>query len=187
MKTTLLRSALYLAVLTSLSFLTAFAQSSIPASSARADSDQVLKDILNEVRQLRADLQRLNVNAHRTQALLDRIKVQQEQVVRLNREVGNVRDELVGVRNRQARTKDALEMLEKQKAAGVVREEEVKAVAAELEELKRIEQLLMEREPQLSAELDLTRATLAQLNARLDELEQELLAPPAGQSPTKKN
>ncbi len=187
MKTILLRSALCLAVLTSVPSLAAFAQSSVSANSARADSDQILKDILNEVRQLRADLQRLNVNAHRTQALLDRIKVQQEQVVRLNREVGNVRDELAGVRNRQAKIKDALELLEKQKAAGMVREEEVKAVAAELEELKQREQMLTEREPRLSAELDLARATLAQLNARLDELEQELLTPPAGQSPTKKN
>jgi len=164
-----------------------FAQTSTQSAASRADSDQVLKDILNEVRQLRADLQRLNVNAHRTQALLDRIKVQQEQVVRLNREVGNVRDELIGIRNRQTRTKDTLEMLEKQKSAGLVREEEVKAVAAELEELKQREQVLTEREPQLSAELDSTRATLMQLNARLDELEQEIATPPAGQGTTKKN
>lgn len=187
MKTTVLRIAIWVTVLVCFSSLRALAQSSNSSSLARPDSDQILKEILNEVRQLRADLQRLNVNAHRTQALLDRMKVQQEQVVRLTREIGNVRDELLAIQHRQVRIKEALEMLEKQKNAGLVKEEEVKVAAAELEELKQREQWLMEREPQLSSELDLTRATLAQLNARLDELEQELLTPPAGQTPTKKN
>jgi DNA repair exonuclease SbcCD ATPase subunit len=149
-----------------------------------------LKDILNEVRQLRADLLRLNVNAHRTQALLDRMKVQQEQVVRLTREVGNVRDELISIRNRQTRAKDAVEHLEKQKAVelvGLAGERELKAMTSELEELKQREQVLVEREPVISADLDSTRATLANLNARLDELEREIATPPASQWQPKKN
>lgn len=179
--------ALCLLTLTCLTTHKAFAQTGTQTNASRTESDQVLKEILNEVRQLRADLQRLNVNAHRTQALLDRMKVQQEQVIRLTREIGNVRDELLAIQHRQVRIKEALEMLEKQKNAGLVKEEEVKVVASELEELKQREQRLMEREPQLSSELDSTRATLAQLNSRLDELEQELLTPPASQTPTKKN
>lgn len=187
MKTTFLRITFWMAAFVCFSSLTVSAQSSSSSGSARSDSDQTLREILNEVRQLRADLQRLNVNAHRTQALLDRMKVQQEQLVRLTREIGNVRDELSGVRGRQVRVKDALEMLEKKRDVGLVREEEVKVVGAELEELKQREQFLTEREPVLVTELDSTRATLAQLNARLDELEQEIATPPASQGQTKKN
>ncbi|MEP7338014.1 MAG: hypothetical protein ABI977_09750, partial [Acidobacteriota bacterium] len=180
MKTTVLRIALCLTAVICLSSLTAFGQT----ASARTDSDQTLKEILNEVRQLRADLLRLNVNAHRTQALLDRMKVQQEQGVRLTREVGNVRDELISVRNRQTRVKDAIEAMEKQKAVGLVGlagERELKAMSGELEELKQREQVLVEREPALTSELDSTRATLTGLNARLDELEREIASPSASQ------
>jgi len=186
MKATVLRITLCLTVAICLSSLTAFGQT----SSARSDSDQTLKEILNEVRQLRADLLRLNVNAHRTQALLDRMKVQQEQVVRLTREVSNVRDELIATRGRQARVKDAVELMEKQKAAGLVGlagEKELKALNGELEELKQREQVLVEREPLVTAELDSTRATLTELNARLDELEREIATPPASQGQPKKN
>jgi hypothetical protein len=179
MKATVLRIALCLTAVICLSSLTAFGQ----AASVRSDSDQTLKEILNEVRHLRADLLRLNVNAHRTQALLDRMKVQQEQVVRLTREVGNVRDELIAVRNRQIRVKDAIEAMEKQKAVGLglAGEKELKALISEMEELKQREQVLVDREPLVSAELDSTRATLTELNARLDELEREIATPPATQ------
>jgi peptidoglycan hydrolase CwlO-like protein len=154
-KTTAIHITLCFLAFVCLTVHKAFAQTSTQSSpAARADSDQVLKDILNEVRQLRADLLRLNVNAHRTQALLDRMKLQQEQVVRLTRELGHLRDELASIRSRQVKMKDHFEHLEKQQASGLVGQNEVKAVAAELEELKQREQTLTEREPSLSADSD---------------------------------
>jgi hypothetical protein len=119
-----------------------------------------------EVRQLRTDLLRLNINAHRTQTLLDRKKIQQEQVFRLTRDLDNARNELSEIRSRQVRTKEAIEVQEKRRAAGVVGDDEIRAMTAELQGLKEREQLLMEREPQLAAELNSSQSALTQLDAR---------------------
>ena len=187
MKRTVLLISLGLMAIASLPYLSAFAQSKPAPASAQSDSE-VLREILNEVRLLRAELVRLNVNAQRMQALLDRMKMQQDQAGRLTHELGNTRDELSAIRNKQDRLKEALEAAEKRFAAGVAGDNEIKALTAELKSLREREQLLMGREPLLSAQLNSTMATLTELNARLDELEREIAAPAPGQErPQKKN
>jgi DNA repair exonuclease SbcCD ATPase subunit len=188
MKKNALRIAPCLAILICLANLSARAQSTPSTGPARSGPDPVLQDILIEIRQLRADLLRLNINARRTQALLDRMKVQQEQVVRLTRELGNLRDELASARARQLRTKDALDSAEKRHAAGLVGDAELKALSAELQSLQEREQALAESEPILNTELTSAQGNLAQLNARLDDLEREIAAPaPEPKPPQKKN
>ena len=149
------------------------AQATTSSAPGRSDSNQILRDVLNELRQLRADLLRLNIHAYRTQSLIDRRKVQQELALRLNRDLDNARNELAAIRSRREGLKDGLEVLEKKKAAGIVGDDEIKALTAELEELKERERGLREREPMLSVELNASRTALAQLDARLDDLEQE--------------
>ncbi len=186
MKRIILRIVLCLLAIACLHYHS-FAQANTAPASASSDSE-VLRDILNEIRQLRADILRLNVNAHRTQALLDRIKVQQEQVVRLTRELSNVSEELSAIRFRQEMMKVALEAQEKRYTAGVQGDNEVKALTADLGSLKQREQVLMEPEPLLSGELNSTRETLASLNARLDDLEREIATPATDQKqPQKRN
>ena len=55
--------------------------------------------------------------------------------------------------------------------------EELKGLSAEKEDRKQREQILMQRELQLSSELEAERATLNDLKTRLDKLEQEITAP----------
>src|SRR6476661_7827175 len=98
MKTLTMRLALSVPLLIILTSIVAFAQTTTKPSSTSADSDQLLKDILIEVRQMRADLQRSNVYSHRSQVLLERIKVEQDQIARLTREVADARDQIEIVR-----------------------------------------------------------------------------------------
>src|SRR5690242_7283174 len=128
MKSALLRVVMCLMAIACLPSLSALAQTTASSASTRYESDQVLRDLLNEVRQLRADLLRLNINAHRTQTLLDRKKMQQEQVLRLTRDLDNARNELSAIRSRQARTKEEIEVQEKRRAVGVVGDDEIRAM-----------------------------------------------------------
>lgn len=142
-----------------------------------AVSEQKFDELVNEVRQLRLEVQRLSASAQRIQLLLDRSRTQQEQVTRLTQQLNEARAQLNQTRWEQARLKTEAEQAEKQKAAGLRGEDELKATIAAGEELKQREQNLMQRELQLSSELELERATLNDLKTRLDKLEQEIAMP----------
>src|SRR5690349_9744690 len=103
MKTSTMRLPLCVLLLVFLTSIVGFAQATTKPSSATADSDQLLKDILTEVRQMRAEMQRANIYSHRSQVLLERIKVEQDQIVRLTRNVGETRDQLDEVRHQITR------------------------------------------------------------------------------------
>ena len=142
-----------------------------------AVSEQKFDELVNEVRQLRIEVQRLSVSAQRIQLLLDRSRTQQEQVARLTQQLNEARAQLNQTRWEQSRLKIESEQAEKQKAAGLKGEDELKALLAVGEELKQREQNLMQRELQLSSELELERTTLNDLKTRLDKLEQEIATP----------
>ncbi len=140
-------------------------------------SEQKFEELINEVRQLRLEVQRLSASAQRMQLLLDRSRTQQEQVTRLTQQLNDARAQLNQTRWEQSRLKTESEQAEKQKAAGLRGEDELKAISAAGEELKQREQNLMQRELQLSSELELERTTLNDLKTRLDKLEQEIATP----------
>lgn len=149
-----------------------------------AVSEQKFDELVNEVRQLRIEVQRLSTSAQRMQLLLERTRSQQEQVTRLTQQLGNTRDELSGIRARQLSLKDALAEVEKRKDAGTANPAEVTALTSEQRSLAQFEQRLSDRELQLASELDLERSTLNELKTRLDKLEQEIATPSA--EPAKK-
>lgn len=149
-----------------------------------AVSDQKFQELVNEVRQLRIEVQRLSTSAQCMQLLLERTRSQQEQVVRLTQQLSNVRDDLSGVRARQTNIKDALAEAEKGKDVGVIGPGEINALSGQQRELNQREQRLSERELQLASELELERATLNDLKTRMDKLEQEIATPSS--EPTKK-
>lgn len=140
-------------------------------------SEQKFQELINEVRQLRIEVQRLNASAQRTQLLLERSRTQQEIVSRLTQRLSDTRDEIGKIRKRQVIMKESLANAEKQKEAGVQSEAESKAINAELNGLSQQEQTLLDRELQVSSELEAERANLNDLKTRLDKLEQEIATP----------
>lgn len=177
MKKSIAASLLFAVMICGLASSNAFAQTTVV-------SEQKFDELVSEVRQLRIEVQRLSVSAQRIQILLDRARSQQEQVTRLAQQLNDTRGQLNQTRWEQSRLKAESEQLEKQKAAGLKGEEELKHLLAAAEELKQREQNLMQRELQLSGEVELERATLNDLKSRLDKLEQEIAAP--GNEPAKK-
>lgn len=155
------------------------AQSATP-NAGRSKQDQVVQELLGEVRQLRIALQHISVNAYRGQVMVERLRLQQEQVNRLTQELTSTRNQIREVKAEQLNFKDRLDEAEKQQDKGVLSEEVVRRVRAGLEEFKRQEQVLSEREIQVAAQLETERANLADLNTRLDALEVEMMV--TGQS-----
>ena len=141
---------------------------------AQQTSEQSLQELVREVRQLRTTLQRINSAMYKGQVMIERLKLQQEQVARLSHEIGQVREELSELRGHQSRFKEALTNAEAAVEAGTRKREELQDVKMQLESFKEREERLVAREARLSNELELERARLNDLNDRLNALELEL-------------
>jgi hypothetical protein len=150
-----------------------YAQSGATSALNKSNQEQIVQEILSEVRQLRVEVQRLKASAYQTQVVIERLRLQQELVARLTREIGEVREKIGETKSRQVKMNGMFEETEKQVKAGVISQSELKKISAEIDELKQREERLTEQESQLSAELDAERVQLITLNRRLDELGQE--------------
>jgi chromosome segregation ATPase len=150
-----------------------YAQSGATNAINKSNQEQIVQEILSEVRQLRVEVQRLKASAYQTQVVIERLRLQQEQVNRLTREVGEVRERISETKTRQVKMDGVLEETEKHVKTGVIPQSELKRISGEIEELKQREERLTEQESQLSAELADERVKLITLNRRLDELGQE--------------
>ena|SRR5258708_5592474 len=177
MKTSTMRLALCIPFLVLLTSIGAFGQSTIRPSNTNADSDQLLKDILTEVRQMRTEMQRASVYSHRSQVLLERIKVEQDQIARFTREVADARDQIEIVRKQLATKQVEFDQATKKQSAGLIGPTAFGVINGQLQELQQQEQNLLSREALIGAELDVSKATLADLNKRLDELDREISQP----------
>jgi len=150
-----------------------YAQSTTRSAQNKSSQEQIVQEILSEVRQLREEVQRLRASSYQTQVLLGQLRLQQEQVTRLTREIGEVRERISETKIRQVNMNGMFEETEKRVESGLVPQSELKKISGEIEELKQREQRLTEQESQLSAELDAERVKLIALNKRLEELGQE--------------
>jgi hypothetical protein len=140
-----------------------------------AKPDQVVQELLGEVHQLRVAMQQMSVNAFRGQIMVERLRLQQESVSRLSKELQEVRNGISELKSLEPVAKERLVDAEDQFERGVISEPRVKELRASLVDMKRRQQTLDEREVQLSIELTQERNSLADLNRRLDELEREML------------
>jgi len=159
----------------------AFAQSGGKGSQPSSNSDQELREIVAEIRLLRAEMRRLSVNTHRSQVVLERIKLQQDEIVRVKRDIGEVHDKLDDLRAAVAKSKTMMKSLTRQFEAGLKDDDAVKAYSAIAEEFENRERALEQRESALMAELELAQGGLAELNTRLDAIEREMAEPAGGQ------
>ena len=141
---------------------------------SRPTSEQSLQELVREVRQLRATLQRMNSAMYKGQMMLERLKLQQEQVVRMSRELADTRENLIEMRTQQTRLMESVIKMEEAVESGVKHPGDLAALKGELEVIKDREQRLAAREVQLSNDVELERAKLTELNDRLNALESEL-------------
>lgn len=136
----------------------------------RPSSEQSLQELVTEVRQLRATLQRMNAAIYRGQVMLERVKLQQEQVNRLSRDLSDVREQLNEVRGQQSKMRETLRRMEAGVEVGIKHPNEAEGWKAEIEQMSQREQRLALRETQLASEVEAARAILNELNDKLNSL-----------------
>ena len=149
---------------------TALAQS----TASRPTSEQSLQELVREVRQLRATLQRINVAMYKGHVMIERLKLQQEQVSRITRELTQIREDVSEIRGQQVKYRELLKRIEARVEVGMKDSIDLVTVKTELQNMSQREQRLSMRETQLVNELELERAKLNDLNDRLNALELEL-------------
>lgn len=154
--------------------LTSNAQANNPG---RAHPDQVMSQLLEEVRMLRQEVRRLSSGTVRAQALLERLRLQQEQVHRLNVDLNKLRADLTSMRSQRAEIRGKLESLQQKYEAGVMDVSELDAAKSILAQIEQREPELANKEIQLSNELTVERGLLEELNRKLDTIEREMQTP----------
>lgn len=166
----------------------AFAQSATSTTSTTTQQrqEQALRDLVNEVQQLRLAIQQLTVRNSRAQIALERMKMHQEQVTQVSRELAATREMISATRARQANVKAAIDEAQKQVDAGVKSPETVNALVREHEAMRQREDDLTARETRLGVELEVERARTAELNQRLEEIEREMVNPRSNVQPAKR-
>lgn len=155
----------------------ALAQSPKSPDVAGPTSEQSLQELVTEVRQLRATLQRMNAAVYKGQVMLERLKLQQDQVSRISSELAGVRDNLQELRAQQRRIKEVFGRVETGVEVGIKHPGELAGLKDELEVMGQREQRFAMREVQLAAELEGERAKLNDLNDRLNALVEIEMAP----------
>ena len=179
---------LFLAPLGFTSFGSSQTTPNIPAQTAQGENAQTMQALLNEVRQLRFAIQRSTLSAHHAQAIIERMRSQQQQVDRLTERLRQTRDRIADVKlgqiDLQAELKRSEGRLSRDnRQADPVEEENQEIVKTKLGFLAQEEARMREQESQLVAQLPIEQARLAELNDRLDALQRELEIPPAENKP----
>jgi septation ring formation regulator EzrA len=145
------------------------------AQTAPATSEQSLQELVKEVRQLRAALQRMSATAYKGQVMLERLKLHQEQVTRIQRELRDTRDQLSELRSQEQKVREMLKGVDSDVSTGVASEKERVSFKAEYRAINQRRQQAMMRESELATELQTERAKLNEINDKLNVLlEREL-------------
>lgn len=171
---------LLMACLTLSSFSRSQAITSSSNQTQQGDNGQPIQALLNEVRQLRLAIQRSNLNTYHAQVTLERLRIQQQIVDRLNEKLGEVRERMAKVKIDQARLPERFPEIEirlSQETDPAKRREienEKKIFKFEAEQFAQIEAQGRETETMLNGQLQNEQAKLNELNERLDALQREL-------------
>jgi predicted nucleic acid-binding Zn-ribbon protein len=135
-----------------------------------ATSEQSLQELVKEVRALRATLQRMSTTVYKGQVMLERLRLHQEQVMRIERELRDTRDNLSDLRSEEQKVREKLKRMDADVNAGVVSDRERASFKAEYRAINQRQNQAMSRETQLAAELETERAKLKEINDKLNVL-----------------
>jgi len=146
----------------------------------QGDTGQTMQALLSEVHQLRLAIQRSNLNTYHAQVTLERLRLQQQQVDRLNDKLGGARALIAQVQTEKSRLQEDIPRLEAQLSQesdpGKRRDLELRHQMIKLEVDRLLENISQQREleSQLNAQVQVEQAKLNALNDRLDTLQKEL-------------
>lgn len=153
------------------------------AESPPDDDRRILRALLEEVRQLRVELQRANVVSQRLQITLARIRLQESRVDSLTRSLQTVRSHLIEMRETRSRVENEMKESEERMSrepegdARKLLEFQIKEMRTRLNILAREEEQAGNRETELNVQLQAEQAKLGDLNNQLDNMVRQLETP----------
>ncbi len=151
----------------------------LPALAQQPSTDtQLLRSLLDEVKQLRRDLQTTSVATQRVQIVLYRLQLQDAAVARASRTAQDAQEHLAAIRSNRQRMSEQMQRLEEDEtqepARRVEYEEARKQIKLELDRQTKDEQQWQSRSSDAEAQLRAEQEKLDSLHSLLDELDQAL-------------
>ena len=159
---------------------TSRAQTAKPTEPAQPGDGQLLRALLDEVRQLRLAIERSNLGTFRVQVAIERMRSQQGRVDSVARDLENLRLQLSSMKMSRAQSESRLKDLEDQMtdetetARKAQLERQYKEAKRSIDAQVKWEEQTRERETQLSVRLQEEQGKLSEINNRLDTFEREL-------------
>lgn len=159
------------------------AQERRSAESSKEDYQQVLRTLLDEVRQLRLALQRSNALNHRVQITLERLRLQQGRVDSLTRSLENLRSRISDLKNARPQMEEQIKNAEEVMSRATEQnrrediEHQLKEMKTRLASWSREDEQLREREAALSSELQIEQNKLNELHGQLENMLRQLDGP----------
>jgi chromosome segregation ATPase len=147
------------------------------------EDKQVLRALLDEMRQLRMALQRSNAVNHRLQITVERLRLQQGRVDSVTRSLENMRSRITDLKTNRPQMEEQIKYAEELmvRATEQNRREEIeyqlKEMKARLASWARDEEQLRERETALVSELQIEQSKLNELNGQLENMIRQLAVP----------
>lgn len=148
----------------------------------KTEDEELVRTLVEEVRQLRLTLQRTTVGAYRFQLAFERLRLQQGRVDSLTRQMESLHLQLDSTKfartQFEARAKDTQEQLDHEQDAKrrAVLEQQLKEYKRILGTQTQQEQRQRDREIVLTGQLQAEQLKLSDLNNQLDNLERELMS-----------
>src|SRR5262245_24074868 len=179
---------LFLAPLAFTSFSSSQTTSNSSVQTTQAENARTMQALLDEVRQLRLAIQRSTLSAHNAQTIIEQMRSQQQQIDSLTERLRQTRDRIsdmkMGQLDLQAELKRSEGRLRRNNMQSEpVEDETQEIIKTRLGFLAQEEARMREVESQLGAQLPIEQAKLAELKARLDDMQKEMEIPPAGNKP----
>jgi hypothetical protein len=180
---------LFLALFAFTSFGSSQTTSNRAMQTTQTDNARTMQALLDEVRQLRLAIQRSTLSAHNAQVIIEQTRSQQQQIDSLTERLRQTRDRIADVKLGQIDLQADLKRSEGRLRRNNMQSEPVEDEAQEIIKtrlgfLAQEEARMREVESQLGAQLPIEQAKLAELKARLDDMQKELEIPSAENKPS---
>lgn len=156
-------------------------QAPTPASS-RTEEQQLLKAMLEEIRQLRLELQRANATSQRVLITLERSRIEQTHFDAVGRSLQTVQRQLAEATEAESRLAAELKESEERLSttdsdAKTILESQIKEMKSRLTTVRREQEEIRNRERELNAELQTSQTKLNELNGQLDAMIRQIPMP----------
>ena len=173
-------------VTTSLLFLLCFLSTSETLAQEAAkkqngqSGEQILTEILSEIKQLRLVIAKTNVNQVRFQITFDQYKAQQSRVDSMNREMESIKNQLTAGNplrsNNEELIKTSEERLQQTTDPRLRRnlERQIQQIKRNLATQEQREKRMKERQMTLEMQIPVEQVKLDQLNAEMERIKQDI-------------